>query len=212
MSRHIIPSKGSVLPTRLRVLFFVVAAFALGNVVNTFLPDIESIIIQPFTRVTHLSQPVQMRSGTVTIIHPQLAKQVKYRNTTIDTDNIFLVATVHLDSSGETGGVNKIELVGGNGKIYGGTQLAGMRPECTGTQPGIPLTCTIAIETTLEAAPGAKLRLHNYDSLLGDEAPEVDLGITTDMLSKADSLTLIPQVGQRTFGIIQQDKGGENVK
>lgn len=210
MTHNVIPAGGKTLPTRLRVLFFVVVAFALGNVVNIFLPDIESIIIQPFTHVTHLSQPVKMRSGTVTITHPQLTKRVKYRNATIETNNVFLVATIHLDSSGETGGVNKIELIGGNGKIYGGTQLAGMHPECTGTQPGIPLTCTIAIETTLEAVPGAKLRLHNYDSLLGDEAPEVDLGITTDMLSKADNLTSIPQIGQRTFGPTQQDKGSGN--
>ncbi|MDO5720721.1 MAG: hypothetical protein Q4P05_08295 [Actinomycetaceae bacterium] len=177
-----------------------IAAFASGSAINSLLPDREAILNETFPVHGLVNEAVHIRTGEVSVHDVGVAHAVSRFGTTAHTSAVFLTFTVTYLPNGLETTVAPIEVEGGNGHVFGGLQAYGGVLSCGGSQAGLPISCPLAVEISPEALPGARIRIHNYSSVSGDDVAVIDLGIDDETAAQLAASDTTFEIGAPTYG------------
>ncbi|MDO5700513.1 MAG: hypothetical protein Q4P36_03480 [Bowdeniella nasicola] len=186
---------------RLSAGVIAVAAFAAGSSINALLPDREAILTETFPVSGRVGEPVQIRTGTVTVDDVATARTVTRFGLTAQTSAVYLTFTLTYVPNGQEAAVAPVEVVGGNGAVFGGAQPFGGVLACGGSQADLPISCPMAIEVGEEALAGAHVRVYNYSSASGDDVADIDLALNAE-----EAAELLHSAG--TFDVTEPHYGG----
>lgn len=179
-------------PSGLVTAAVLAAAFAVGSVVNSYLPTRADIMSEPYPVAGVLDEYVPIRTGEVKATNLRLATDVTVFGSTAKTSGIFAVVDVTYATNGQERVISPIFWRGADGKRYGGSQPGPRITACGSSVVGIPVTCTIWFELPTDAIAGGHLLVHNYRSAGGDSIADIDLQITDEdaaaMLAAATSI------------------------
>lgn len=156
------------------------AAFAVGSVINSYLPTRSDILLEPFPVAGEIAQPVEIRTGRVSADNVRAASEISQFGRTAKTPGVFALVDLTFDTNGEAPIVAPISWVGGDGKEYGGSQPGPRINNCGSAQVGLPVTCTVVIEMPPTALAGGKLAVYASPSNGGDSYALIDLKITAE--------------------------------
>lgn len=162
----------------------VVAALALGGVVTSRLPSADDVTDAPFVRPGVIGTPVELRTGTFTVTDVEASTRIADALGTSLTTGTWVVLHVDVTARREATFLAKkdLRLVTADGRKFGG--YLSMQPTCGPAQPGLPLSCMVAIEAQPDALAGSHLVLPATDhGFLGpdeNEFADIDLGISAD--------------------------------
>lgn len=155
----------------------VVAALFLGSWVVQLIPDADEQFGRPFEHRAAVGEPVEVRTGTVTVTGLTTAREIERLGSVAATTGVWLVAELEWVTSREPAELPLAQsrLVTADGRSYGG--IAPLPASCGPGQPHLTLFCQAPFEVPADALEGAEL--HIPAEFLGglDDVAIIDLGI-----------------------------------
>ncbi|MDO9379601.1 MAG: hypothetical protein Q7T56_12200 [Nocardioidaceae bacterium] len=185
-------------PARLGTGAVVLAALAVGQVVNTYLPE-NPQASRAFEREGVVGRPIEMRPFTVEVTDVEGAEQVQPQTgTSWASPGLVLVVTFTVTPSAEPRTVQWAELRSGSRTTAVTTFGQRGRLDCPVGVADLPSRCVATIESAPGALPGSRLALApNLDDDRWDDVAVVDLGISradVDAWRDAEPMVL-PETG-----------------
>ena len=166
-------------PSRFGVGALVVAALALGQVLNERLPD-GSDSFRPHEAEVAVGGTVSIRTGDVTPTAVEGARTVlRDVSPSIRAQGVGLVVRFDFVSRREATALTYAQLRGGDGTLVDVT-VSGQRSRlaCPAGPPGLVVHCTAVVEVDPAALPGASLVVGpNAVDERFDEVAVIDLGV-----------------------------------
>lgn len=156
----------------------VVAALFVGTALTSWIPTANDVFERPFRHEATVGEPVELRTGTVTVTRVRSAKELSYNGQTAVTTGVWVVLDLSWRAAKEPTQLNLLltRIHAANGKTYGG--MPGFVLPCGLTQPGIEKRCQLHFELPPEALEGAHVLVPAYATLSGgDDVADIDLGI-----------------------------------
>lgn len=168
----------AALGTRLGVGAVLLAAVAVGGVVQAAAPDADTRE-RPFLRTGSIGEPVDGRTFEVRVLGTRGAKEVSRSGKTRATGGVWVLVRVRVVARAEPTVLSYAAVRDARGRVFVATErisqpLAGGRA----LQPGIPVEGEIVFEVPQDAAAGLSVRLAttSIDHRL-DAMTEIGLGI-----------------------------------
>lgn len=171
---------------RAGTIAFVVAALALGRVVGDRFPDPIKALEEPHVVEAQVGEAGELRLARVQVDQVQVGTRYRGSSSLLTTDGVWVMADITLTPTLQDVGLTYAQVRDGQGRIFGPTR-GGATNTCRVSQPGIPLTCSVALELPEDAVPGARLLLapvldHRFDNVVS-----VDLALTADDVARAQA-------------------------
>lgn len=184
---------------RAGTIAFVVAALALARVIGGQFPQPIEEVEEPHRVTGTVGEQASLRAAEITVDEVRLGPELVGPGLALTTDGVWVVADVTFTPTLEDAGLAYVQVVDGEGRIFRATRPG--TSTCNASGPGIPLSCSLAIEVPADAVPGATLQLApevdpRYDNLL-----ELPLGLTEDAVGTAltgEGVELRPATPGRT--------------
>lgn len=138
----------------------VLAALAVGRVVEDRLPSAGPVGQQPFERHVAVGEPAHLRIGDVTVTKVHGAKAWAGVTEAKLTPGLWVIADVELLPSRRDAGINEVRVRSDDGRTW----LMGRgESTCKGGIAGVPMRCQVIVEVPEEPIPGAELVLRWTD-------------------------------------------------
>lgn len=172
----------------------VLAALFVGSFISEWVPHPDRILTeQPFPHNAPIGETVHLRTAEVTVADINTAKRIEGFGEVSESSGVWLLADIVWSPLGEprTLGGASVVIRAQDGREFGGLQT--ITTLCGPTQPGIAVSCQIAIEVAPDALEGAHL-LIPADGFVhaSDDLAVIDLGI--DAAKAADLAATDTQV------------------
>lgn len=168
--------------TGLLTSVLVVAALFVGSYISSVLPSPDRMMSErPFLHSADIGETVSLRTADVTVTEVSTAKEVALLGQIAGTSGVWIVADITWSPVNAPAVLrgNSVVVEAADGRRFGGTQA--IINNCGPTQPGLPVTCQLAVEMVADALDGAKLLIPASDSVdQSDDVAVVDLGIDAD--------------------------------
>lgn len=178
----------------------VVVALFLGSQVVQLIPSADEQFGRPFEHHAAVGEPVEIRTGTVTVTGFGTAREIEGFGQVAATTGLWLVVDFTWLTTDEPRPftVSEIVLQAADGRTFGGT--APIPSSCSPGQPHIPLACQAPFELPADALEGAVLRMPAATTTELDDVVLVDLGIdatrAAELADAEDRLQLTGPVEQ----------------
>lgn len=154
----------------------VLAALAVGRVVEQRLPEPDAVGTAPIEKRTEIGDPVDLRVGTVTVTKVTGGKSWTSISEAKLTTGVWIVADVELLPSRLKSGINDVRIRDDQGHTW---FMGRGESTCTGVIAGVPMTCQVIVEVPEQPISGAELvlRWNPADDRWDDQAViPLDLG------------------------------------
>lgn len=163
---------------------FVVAALALGRVIGDQFPDPIQEFEEPHIVHAEVGEPAQLRLAQVQVDAVHVGTEFRGAGTLLPTEGVWVMADVTMTPTLEDVGLSYLRMVDPQGRVFGLTR-GGETNTCRVSQPGIPMTCSIAIELPTDAVPGITLEVAPTADPRYDNVLSVDLGLEAQDVEQA---------------------------
>lgn len=168
--------------TGLFTAILVVAALFVGSYVSSIIPSPDRIMSErPFFHEALVGDTVELRSAHVTVTDVRTAHEIEYLGQIAGTAGVWIVFDIEWSPVREPAVLrgHSIAVRAHDGRMFGGAQA--ILNNCGPTQPGLPVSCTLAIEMAADALTDATLLIPAGDSVTAsDDVAVINLGIDAD--------------------------------
>jgi hypothetical protein len=189
-------------PAQLGTGALVVAALALGQLLNDRLPD-GTDGSRLFERDGAVGEVVALRTGDLTVTGVDGATSVlRELDASIRSPGLVLVVRFEFVARDEASGISYAHLVGGDGRETTFSSFGSRNDlDCPAGPPGLVSSCVAVVEVDPESLPGARLGL-SADSLdpRFDDMAVIDLGIGAADVRRWSSVKELPVDAARLGG------------
>lgn len=172
-------ARGLLRPSRLGVGALIIAALAVGRVVDESLPT-SSEPLKAFERHGVIEETVSTRWADVEVVRVDAAAQVSTSAAGAPeiTPGLWLVVELDTTPWQDATSISWFELRDGAERTF--TRGRG-RLDCAPTNPGIRTGCVVTVEVAPDTLPGSRIVLaSNLMDQRADDLAVIDLGITAD--------------------------------
>lgn len=175
----------------------VIAALFVGTAIADLLPSQESVLAAPYEHRAVIGQPVELRTGTITVTGVRSAKQVAALGQVASTEGIWAVVDFTWKPTTQPYFPNhEAALI----QAVDGRKFSGFSPitnGCLPTQAGVTFACSFAFEMDPAALAGAEAVFPAAGSPPGaDDVAVVNLGIdeasAQRLAASTEKVTLSP--------------------
>ena len=184
---------------RAGTIAFVLAALALARVIGGHFPEPIEEFEEPHRMVAEVGEEASLRAAHVTVDEVRLGSSVVGHGLSLPTDGVWVVLDLTYTPTTEDAGLPYAQVVDGQGRTFRTTMPSSST--CILSGPGIPSSCSMAIELPADAVPGATAQLATWADPRFDNLLEVPLGLTAADVEAAlgsDGVELLPATQGRT--------------
>lgn len=168
---------------RAGTIAFVLAALALARVIGTQFPDAVQEFELPHAVGVEVGEAGSLRTAEITVEELRLGTELTGPGTILPSPGVWLVADVTFTPTLEDARPLYVEVLDEQGRSFRATR-AGTN-SCTTSPPGVPMTCSVAVELPADAWTGASLRLGTSDDPRFDNLLVLPLPVTADQVEQA---------------------------
>lgn len=163
---------------------FVAAALALASAVDDAFPGPLEAVAEPHLVRVGVGGTASLRLADIRVEKVRLGTVLTSLGAVLPTDGAWIMVDLTLTPTVEDVGLPHVRVVDVQGRVFGQTR-GSTTNSCRVSQPGIPMSCSVAVELPEDALAGAVLQVApvldpRYDHLL-----EVDLGLGADAARRA---------------------------
>lgn len=174
---------------RAGTIAFVVAALALARVIGDQFPDPIQEFQRPHPVQAQVGETAELRLADIEVHGIRVGDQLVGPGMLYPTDGVWVVADLTFTPTLEDAGLPYAQIVDAEGRTYTNTR-GYSTSTCGASAPGIPVTCSLALEIPANAADGAALELSprldpRYDNVL-----VLDLGLDAARVAAAEGTRL----------------------
>ena len=163
-------------------------AFLIGRVVGDRFPDPLAAFEEPHVVRAQVGEPAALRLAEVQVDEVRVGTAYRGHGSLLTTEGVWVMADITLTPTLKDVGLPNAQVRDAQGRVFGPTR-GGDTNTCRVSQPGIPLTCSIAIELPEDAVPGATMVLAPVPDPRFDNVLSVDLGLTAEDVDRARAQT-----------------------
>ncbi len=167
----------------------VIATLAAGRLLAQTLPTSQAGT-RPFVTTAQIGERVPLRDGSVVVTGVRGAPTLSQWQQTYTTPGLYVMVDITFTPADEITTLQWAQFRATNGTLWGGSPSNRHPDTCSGAIPGLPLTCSVAVDVPVDRLAGLHVVLGPDASGEDfDAVADVDLAITADLIRQWQSAT-----------------------